>query len=147
VKTSEAFPSNYLKAADLNGKAVKVTIESVSLENLGNERQPDYKPVMHFVGKEKALVLNRTNSNRIEEATGSDEMNDWTGWSITLYGCKVDFQGKRVDAIRVDDRPGAAKAPGKGKPKRAASEQAEPEPDDAPDFEMPPDADDSEVPF
>lgn len=119
MRTSEAFPSNYLKAADLNGRAVKVTIDSVTVEKIGDDR----KPVLHFVGKDKALVLNKTNSNRIEEATGTDEMDDWEGWTITLYACKVDFQGKRVDAIRVDDRPGTVQGP--RQPARAAAQRAE----------------------
>lgn len=107
MKIGSAFPSSYLKAADLNGKAVKVTIESVSVEKIGD----DQKPILHFVGKDKGLVLNKTNANRIIEAVGSDETDDWEGWSITLYPCKVDYQGKRVDGIRVDDRPGSSKAP------------------------------------
>ena len=107
MKMSQAFPSSYLKAADLNGKAVRVTIESVTPEKIGDE----IKPVLHFVGKDKGVVLNKTNANRITEAVGSDETDDWEGWSITLYPCKVDYQGKRVDAIRVDDRPGSSKAP------------------------------------
>ena len=110
MKIGQAFPSDYLKAADLNGKAVRVTIESVSTEKLGD----DQKAVLHFVGKDKGLVLNKTNANRIVEATGSDETDDWSGWTITLYSCKVDYQGRRVDAIRVDDRPGASKGPVKG---------------------------------
>lgn len=107
MRMSDAFPSSYLKAADLNGKAVRVVIESVSMEKLGD----DHKAVLHFVGKDKGLVLNKTNANRIVEAVGSDETDDWEGWSITLYACKVDYQGKRVDAIRVDDRPGSSKPP------------------------------------
>ena len=110
MKISDAFPSNYLKASDLNGKAVRVTIDSVSMEKLGD----DQKAILHFVGKDKGLVLNKTNTFRIVEAVGSDETNDWEGWSITLYACKVDYQGKRVDAIRVDDRPGATKRPDRG---------------------------------
>ena len=151
MKINDAFPSSYLKAADLNGKAVRVTIESVSVEKLGD----DQKPILHFVGKEKALVLNKTNSNRIIEAVGSDETDDWEGWSIALYACKVDFQGKRVDAIRVDDRPGASRGPGlAGRstitgPSRASARRPEPEPADDLDGALPsaPDMDDSDIPF
>lgn len=107
MKINQAFPSNFLKAADLNGKAVRVTVDTVSMEKIGDEQ----KPVLHFVGKDKGLVLNKTNSLRIVEAVGSDDTDDWAGWSVTLYPCKVDYQGKRVDAIRVDDRPGASRKP------------------------------------
>jgi hypothetical protein len=107
MRIGEAFPSDYLKAADLKGRAVKVVIDSVTTEKIGD----DQKPVLHFVGKDKTLVLNKTNANRIVEATKSDETDDWQGWTITLYPTKVDYQGKRVDAIRIDDRPGSAVAP------------------------------------
>lgn len=110
MRIGSAFPSDYLKAADLNGKAVRVVVESISVAKVGD----DEKPILHFVGKDKSLVLNKTNANRIVEATGSDETDDWQGWSIVLYPCKVDYQGKRVDAIRVDDRPGASRAPSIG---------------------------------
>jgi hypothetical protein len=137
MKTSEAFPSNYLKAADLNGRSVRVVIDSVTVEKIGDDR----KPVLHFVGKEKTLVLNKTNSNRIEEATNTDEMDDWAGWTITLYACKVDFQGKRVDAIRVDDRPGTSQPPRPAG--RAAAQRAE-----VPvEHDAPPPITDDDIPF
>lgn len=140
MKIGSAFPSDYLKAADLNGKAVRVTIDSVSMEKIGD----DQKPSVHFVGKDKTLILNKTNAARIVEATGSDETNDWSGWSITLYPCKVDYQGKRVDAIRVDDRPGSSRPPnGNGRTAR----QAPPPPvDDAP-VDDAPDITEDDIPF
>lgn len=135
MKTSEAFPSNYLKAGDLGGRAVRVVIESVTMEKVGEDR----KLVLHFAGKEKALILNKTNSNRITEAVGSDETDDWEGWTITLYSCKVDYQGKRVDAIRVDDRPGASKPA----QRNAASRPAPP----VEEADAPPPISDDDVPF
>lgn len=100
-----AFPSNYLKAADLQGRRVTVQIAGVNMEDIGG----DHKPILSFIGKEKGLVLNKTNANMITEIVGSDETNDWQGHSIVLYPTKTDFQGKRVDAIRVDYPNGAAK--------------------------------------
>ncbi len=110
MKIGTAFPSNFLKAEDLRGRAVKVVIDSVTEEKIGEDR----KPVLHFAGKDKGLVLNKTNAARITEALGSDETNDWEGATITLYATKVEYQGKRVDAIRVDDRPGSS-TPGRGR--------------------------------
>lgn len=126
MKIGSAFPSEYLKATDLNGKSVRVVIESVSTEKVGD----DQKPIVHFVGKDKALVLNKTNANRIVEAVGSDETNDWEGWSITIYSCKVDFQGKRVDAIRVNDAPGASRPPTNATPSRVERDAVPPITDD-----------------
>ncbi len=137
MKISDAFPSNYLKASDLNGKAVRVTIDSVTMEKLGD----DQKAILHFVGKDKGLVINKTNANRIIEAIGTDETDTWFGWSIVLYACKVDFQGKRVDAIRVDDRPGATK-----KPSAATSRVSAPEVT-VEDFEDVPEVEEDPIPF
>ena len=62
----------------------------------------DNKPVARFKNKSKALVLNKTNLRSIEEITGTDETDDWRGARITLYPTRVDYQGRRVDAIRID---------------------------------------------
>ena len=104
MKIGSAFPSDYLKAADLQGRAVKVTIGGLTHEEIGDSA----KPVLHFVGKDRGLVLNKTNANMIAEVLGSDETDDWEGKTITLYATKVDYQGRRVDAIRV--QPVAHKA-------------------------------------
>lgn len=101
MNKNDMFPSKNLKASDLNGKAVVVTITEVTMEKLGD----DEKPVVHFRGKEKGLVLNRVNSDTIAMVLGTDETDEWTGGKITLYPTKTDFQGKRVDCIRVEDTP------------------------------------------
>lgn len=93
-----AFPSTYLKAADLQGRRALVTISHVKLEDIGDE----HKPVLYFVGKEKGIVLNKTNANMITEIVGSDETDHWKGKAVVLYVAKVDYQGRRVDGIRVD---------------------------------------------
>ena len=111
MKIGEAFPSKYLKAADLQGKRVNVTIANVALENIGDD---EGKAVVYFQGKDKGMVLNKTNANMIVEIAGTEETNDWRGVTIALFTARVDFQGKRVDAIRVDlpAKPAAAaKAP------------------------------------
>jgi len=51
MKISEAFPSKYLKAADLNGTPVRVKIKYVALEDVGGQGNPeDTKPVISFTG-------------------------------------------------------------------------------------------------
>lgn len=108
MNIGNAFPSTYLKAADLQGKRALVTISHVKMEDVADEP----KPVLYFVGKEKGLVLNKTNSNMITEIIGSDETDHWKGKAVTLYVTKVDFQGRRVDGIRVDyPSNGATAAP------------------------------------
>lgn len=107
MNIDNAFPSSYLKAADLGNKRVPVTISHIDMEKLGE----DNKAIVYFSGKEKGLVLNVTNKNMIVEICGSTETDEWVGKKIMLYSTKVDFQGKRTDAIRVDYVEGAEKPP------------------------------------
>jgi hypothetical protein len=93
-----AFPSSYLKAADLQGKRVTASIDKVVMEDIGGE----HKPVVKFQGKDRGIVLNKTNAQMIAEIAGTDETDDWKGVKVVLYPTKTDFQGKRVDCIRVD---------------------------------------------
>jgi len=60
----------------------------------------DKKLILYFQGKDRGMVLNRTNSNNIAAAYG-DEIDDWSGQDIVLFEAMVDFQGKTVPAIRV----------------------------------------------
>jgi len=96
MKISEEFPSKYLKAADLQDRDVKVTMAQVEKEKMGD----DMKLVLYFKGKEKGLVLNKTNSNAIVDSYG-DETDDWFGQEIVLFSVMTDFQGKVGPAIRV----------------------------------------------
>lgn len=101
MNINEAYPTKYLGAADLQGRQVKVTIEDVTRETVGD----DIKPVIYFRGKQKSLVLNKTNAMRIADVLGSGETDHWIGKDIWLHTERVDFQGKRTDAVRVMDRP------------------------------------------
>ena len=92
-----------LKAGDLQGRRVVVTIARVAAENVAaKDSPPEMKPVLYLEGKEKSLVLNRTNAGRIAEVVGSRRLSDWVGQRILLYPTTTDYNGKRVDCIRVD---------------------------------------------
>lgn len=100
MRMSAAFPSEFLKAADLDGRQVPVVADRVEMQKVGD----DNKPVLYFAGKEKGLVLNKTNANMIATVYG-DEMDDWQGAELILYETKVQFQNQMVDAIRVKIPP------------------------------------------
>jgi hypothetical protein len=120
---NDAFPSNYLKASDLGGNQPVVTIDRVAFEPVGREKE--MKPILYFAGKEKGLVLNKTNAKNIAHLCGSFQTEDWTGFAIRLYSANVEFQGDTVEAIRVKAAPvnGAARhAPA------AVARPVEPEP-------------------
>lgn len=97
---SAAFPSNWLKASDLQGKETKYTISHCQMETIGDGE----KPVLYFEELEKGLVMNKTNSQFLEMLYG-DETNNWAGAEIILYPTETDYQGKRVAAIRLKVPP------------------------------------------
>lgn len=111
MKISEEFPSKYLKASDLQGREVKVIMQNVEREKLGD----DMKPILYFKGKDKGVVLNKTNSNTISDAYG-DDTEDWFDQPLILFSVMVDFQGKVGPAIRV--RAPTAKDQRKAAPQR-----------------------------
>jgi hypothetical protein len=137
MKAGAAY-GNYLKAADLSGRRVTVTFEEVTLEEMKGEGGK--KLVAAFAGKDKKLILNRTNADTITDILGTDETEDWIGKTVVLFPSKTSFQGKRVDCIRIDAVRKAAN--GRQLPPPPPPEPEEPEPG-ADDFQ----ASDDDVPF
>ncbi len=100
MKKSDIFSGKSLKAEDIKGRDPIVTIESISTKTFDDKST---KPVIKFKNAEKELVCNVTNWNAIVEITGEEDSDNWTGKRIRLVVAKVDYQGKRVDGIRVED--------------------------------------------
>jgi hypothetical protein len=109
VNINDAFPSNYIKASDLGDVQPVVSIDRVEVEPVG--RTKEMKPVIYFVGKEKGMVLNKTNSKKIAEIAGSGDTDDWHGVEVKLFATEVDFQGETVEAIRVKAPTQAGRRP------------------------------------
>lgn len=98
-----AFPSQYLKAADF-AKPRLLTIKKFGEEEIGGEP----KPAVYFREEPKALILNKVNADMIERVTGSADTDDWTGKAVVLFATTTEFQGKNVDCIRIRaPKPGA----------------------------------------
>lgn len=105
MRFSSTVPSDYLKASDLQGRDVTVTIANWTMEKFNDPQKGEQdKVIIKFQGKEKRLVLNVTNGNTIVGMYG-DEMNEWIGKAITLFPTQVDYQGRQVEAIRVRLHP------------------------------------------
>lgn len=104
MKISQLFPSKYVKAADLNGKTVTLTIAKLVVEELGPSGHPgaekERKPVLYFQKATKGLVLNRTNAMTIVGLYG-DESDDWGGKRISIYPTRIRAFGAMQDTIRV----------------------------------------------
>src|SRR5262245_10349183 len=116
VTKSEAFPRKWIKAADLQGCEVPVTIDRIIREEVGE----DLKWVLHFRGgQQKPLILNQTNWDAIELLTGCQDTNDWAGHEIALRAEPVSFKGKTTLGVRVKSasRRGPATGSSPAKPR------------------------------
>lgn len=101
-----AFGS-YLKQEDLQGRTPTVVISQVGFEDVKDtdSGRTEKKLVMHFSGKDKALILNRTNCEALEAITGTDDFAGWVGHSVVLFtDPTVKFGGKTVGGLRIRAR-------------------------------------------
>lgn len=97
MNIDEIYPSTKsLKAEDLKGHTVEVTIASTEVKKFENGS----KIVIRFEGKEKTLVVNKTNAKIIASAYGSNT-DGWVGKKIQIYPDKTMFGTDLVDCIRV----------------------------------------------
>lgn len=101
MKVNDFFPSKYLKASDLQGRALRVIIDRIDIVDLGGEGKPgDTKPVVSLRDRKKQLVLNKTNAMTLANVLG-DETDAWTGKEIEVYPATTSMQGRMVECIRV----------------------------------------------
>ena len=107
MKVSDAYPSRFLKAQDVQGRPVRATISGCTLEDLGDSR----KLALSFQGRSKQLVVNKTNANLLASWFG-DDTDQWAGREIEIYADKTSMQGRIVDCLRVrlPQQPAAAPA-------------------------------------
>ena len=97
MNINEIYPSaKSLKAEDLKGHTVSVKIAGTEVKKFDNGN----KIVLKFDGKEKTLVVNKTNAKIIASAYGGDT-DQWIGKSIDIYPDKTMFGTDLVDCIRV----------------------------------------------
>ena len=93
---NSAFPSKWIRAEDLRGQNVEVTMGHVEAEEVGDEQ----KPILYFEGKTKGMVLNKTNAGAITSMYGPDT-DRWAGKKITIFPTQCDYAGKITPCIRV----------------------------------------------
>jgi hypothetical protein len=101
MKRSDAFPSQYLTAADLAGRGdVPCVIEHIAMENMGHDDDQKPKPVAYFKNGTKGLPLNGTNWDALAAVFG-EESDDWLGKRVILWvDPTVRFKGKPTPGIR-----------------------------------------------
>lgn len=125
------FPSKYIKAPDLMGKEVTVTIKETDVgHKIETSRGNVPKPVMYFRGKDKGLVLNKTKVEVIKKLYGT-ETDDWDGKKIIIKAGRTKYKGEMVDCINIVNRKPRSKQqePAAAAPPQAPDEPPQPEPE------------------
>jgi len=94
--------SKYLRAEDIKEHVeLRLTIDQINIETIERDGEaPQQKAVCYFVGKEKGLVLNRTNAVKLSDAYG-DDMDSMRGKEVLLYRDIVGFRGENVPCLRL----------------------------------------------
>lgn len=78
------FPGRFIKAADLRGKDVTLTISAVVVDELIGDKGTEMKGIVSFAGKKKQLVLNKTNGLCLKQMFGR-ETDGWIGKRVTIF--------------------------------------------------------------
>lgn len=105
MKVTEAFKGNFIEALHLAGLPKGKTLTIKSVADPGTVKSADKKvidrPILYFEETDKGLILNKTNARTIGLRHGN-EMNEWTGKTVTLFGTVCDaFGEKNVPCVRV----------------------------------------------
>jgi hypothetical protein len=129
AKREDVFPSKYLRAGDLNGKAAAVWIASAPMETLKGANGEERKTVLYFRGKKKVLPLNRTNWDAVAAICGEDT-DDWPGEQIELFPTQTEMKGEMVDCIRIRRPRIGVDAPKPAKPVKPVKPAADDDMDD-----------------
>lgn len=142
-KFNTMVPSKYLKQSDFEQPAL-LTITEFAQENIAQEGQPEERKwTVYFAELEKGMVLNATNLQLIQVATGTDSSEAAIGRKIVVYvDPNIAMGGKLVGGLRIrapKNRVAAQPAPAPLPPNPATA------PCDAEGKLVDPDSDD--VPF
>jgi len=82
---SAVYPSPWIKAEDLQGRAVTVTIREVGVQEF-RQRDGSYKVaiVLAFEGARKRMICNVTQAKAVAAIVGSERLGEWPGHTVTL---------------------------------------------------------------
>ncbi len=85
VEWDQLYPGRFIKAGELLGKKVTLTIADVDLEDLmGEDNKPKAKATLAFKETEKQMVMCKTNGLCIKAMFGK-KLDVWVGKRITLF--------------------------------------------------------------
>lgn len=85
VDYDQLYPGRFLKAGELLGKKVTLTIADVDLEDLvGEDGKPKAKATLAFRETPKMMVMCKTNGICLREMFGK-QLADWIGKRVTIF--------------------------------------------------------------
>ena len=92
----------YLGGYDFEPKEEReLTIQKITTEKvLGQNGQSDDCIVCYFT-QGKPMILNATNCKAIAKVSGSNQIEDWAGCTVTLYTQRIKAFGDVCDALRI----------------------------------------------
>lgn len=110
----EIFESEWVGAADLQGKDAPVTIEEIKKGDVFNPKtnKTTSKLCIRFTELKKGFICNKTNATSIAKMHGK-EASKWVGKRITLYPttCKVGRETEPCLRVRETEPVQSNKAP------------------------------------
>ena len=85
VDFDQLYPGRFIKAGELLGKKVTLTISDVDLEDLmGEDGKDKAKAIISFAETEKKLVTCKTNGICLREMFGK-QLSAWVGKKVTIF--------------------------------------------------------------
>lgn len=97
----ELYPGRFLKAGELQGKKVTLTIESIEMEELEGEGGKKMKPIFAFRETNRQIPWCKTNGICMKEMFGPEVQAHWVGKRVTFF--PTEWNGE--PAIRIWGSP------------------------------------------
>lgn len=104
VDFDQLYPGRFLKSGELLGKKVTVTIADVEIDELEGEKGKRVQGIIHLKGKNKQIVLNKTNGLCLKGMFGR-KLGDWIDKRIVIFQDQTRFGSDTVDCIRIWGSP------------------------------------------
>lgn len=99
---NRSYAGQYVTPVEID-RPVKVKISSLTTESVKSWQKgskPQDKLILHFEGKDRGLVVNKTNFKKLADVFGWDP-ETWVGKEVTLETVEVEAFGRVVDSIVV----------------------------------------------
>lgn len=104
VDFDQLYPGRFLKSGELLGRKVTVTIADVEIDELEGEKGKRIQGIIFLKGKNKQIVLNKTNGLCLKAMFGR-KLSEWIGKRIVIFQDKTRMGADTVDCIRIWGSP------------------------------------------